>query len=82
MRRSKNTLLLNHLVGTKEGRRWQLDDNGLGGPEIDHYFELCRLLNRNVSGLSTFEDLSYKGSNSAVHGDKIHAIGHKPSAST
>src|SRR6516162_9148692 len=79
MRRSKSTLLINQLVGTQEGRRWQLDANGLGCPEIDHYFELCRLLNRNVSGLSAFEDFSYKGSNPAVHGDKIHAIGHKPS---
>ena len=51
--------LLDHLVGGSEQRRWHGKAERFGRFEVYHQLEFRRLLNRQIAGLGTFEDLVY-----------------------
>src|SRR5262249_40070501 len=46
--------------------------------EIDHKFELCRLLHRQIGWLCAFQDLVHISSGRTVQVEKVHAVIHKP----
>src|SRR4051794_2239196 len=46
-----------HLVGAGEQRRWHIEAKCLGGRQIDGEIELGRLLDRNIAGLRTAQNL-------------------------
>ena len=48
---------LNHLIRPKKHRLRNRDTNLLGCFEIDHQLKLCRLLDRQIRGLGTFQNL-------------------------
>ena len=50
-------LSLDHLVGACHQCRGHRNSQGIGGLEIDHQLELCRLLDRDVSDLGATEEL-------------------------
>src|SRR5262245_16219304 len=70
-------MLLDNLVGSREHRRWDRQAEGLGGLEIDHQLERCRLLNREVGGLGAFEDLVDVISRAAKHVRKTGRVGYQ-----
>jgi hypothetical protein len=41
-----NSLLFDHLVGTREQRNWRVEAKRLGGVEVDHELEFGRILHR------------------------------------
>ena len=49
---------LDHLVGASEQRRRHGEAESFRSLQVDHQFELRRLLDRQVRGLSPFEDLA------------------------
>ena len=51
--------LFEHLIGQQEQRWRHRDPQRLGGLQIDHELELHGLLDREVGGLGTFQDLVY-----------------------
>src|SRR5262252_7184337 len=66
-----------HLVRPRQhiGRNRKV--NLLGSFEIDDELELLRLLDGNVGGFSSFEDLIYISGGPAVQVGKAHAVAHK-----
>jgi hypothetical protein len=48
---------LNHFVGAQQQRLGDREPKRLGHLDIDHRFQLRRLLYGEISGRSTFEDL-------------------------
>jgi hypothetical protein len=55
-RRSKKTLLFDHLVGAAKQRRRHLDAERFCCLEVDYQLELGRLLDRKVGGLLAAQD--------------------------
>src|ERR1700716_3990560 len=53
----KSAALFDHVVGAGEQCRWHNDAKRLCGLQIDHQFELGRLLDRQVGRLRTLENL-------------------------
>ena len=51
--------------------------SGFGGLEIDHQLEFSRLLNRQVTGLGTLEDLVHKNSSAAKKVKGVRPIADK-----
>src|SRR5262249_48024235 len=51
--------LFDHLVGAAEQRQWQCDADCVCGIEVDHQFDLYRLLYREHSRLLAFEHSAY-----------------------
>ena len=49
--------LFDHLIHAGEQRRRHCNAEGLGGNQIDHDLELCRLFNRQFSGLCPAQNL-------------------------
>jgi hypothetical protein len=49
--------LFNHLIRPLQERRRDRQTEGLGGLEVDHEFELRRLLDGQVGGPGALEDL-------------------------
>ena len=56
MHRSKIAQLLDHLVGAQKQRRRHLHPDGLGHLEINDQFKLSWVLNRQLSGISAFNN--------------------------
>src|ERR1044071_7222914 len=50
--------LLDHLVGEAEQFGWHFNAERLGGFGIDGHVKFCRLYNRQVRGLLTFQNAS------------------------
>jgi hypothetical protein len=50
----QTAFLFDHLVGAGEQRLRQGEAERLGGLEVDHQLELCRLFNRQITRLCTF----------------------------
>src|SRR5262249_9637143 len=73
-----STELFDHLVGARQQHRRNFEAERLGGLEIDHQLEFRGLIDREVLGLGTFENLRHVVGAAAVHGREIDAIGHEP----
>src|SRR2546426_5935208 len=76
--RRTSTPLFDHLVRPEQDRLRDREAERLGGLEVDHELELCRLLDRQVAGLGAFEDFVNVGGRTAVQRGNVRAIGHEP----
>src|SRR6266542_778402 len=68
---------LNHLVRSQQQRWRDRQAEGLGSLEVDHQLELRRLLNGEVGGLSTFEDLVHVACGTAEIVGEFRAVAHQ-----
>src|SRR6266581_4638572 len=66
-----------HLVGAGEQRRRYLQPNCSRGLEIDHEFELCGLLNGQVSRLGALQNLVDVRRGTSVLVRQIRPVGHE-----
>src|SRR5207247_2955576 len=73
--RRTSTPLFDHLVRPEQDRLRDREAERLGGLEVDHELELCRLLDRQVAGLGAFEDFVNVGGRTAVQRGNVRAIG-------
>src|SRR4030095_8563052 len=70
--------LFDPLIRPRQQRRWDREAEGLGGLEVDHQLELCRLLDREVAGLGALEDLVSVDGGTPHQITEIRAITHQP----
>src|SRR3954451_13661690 len=68
----------NHLVRGRQQRRRHGKVERLRGLEVDHQFELGRLLHRQVGRLLTLEDAIDVAGGAPVAVDRVDAVGHQP----
>ena len=61
MHRSKNTSLLDYLVGAQHDRRGHLKTERLGGPAVHDHFEFCRELHRKIARLLAAQNAIHIG---------------------
>jgi hypothetical protein len=59
LRKIPKTQSPNYLVGPTKRSIWDAQSQRLGGPEVDNQLELCRLLDGNIAGSSTSQNLVY-----------------------
>src|SRR6185503_14869337 len=69
--------LLDHLIGPLSERLGDYEAEGLRGLEVDDELELRGLLDRNVSGPGTFQNLVHEDGRLSVHVSEIRAIAHQ-----
>ena len=69
--------LFDYLVCIHEHSRWNCKVKSLGRLQIDDQLEFRRLLDRQVSRLSSLEDFVYVVRGAAVHFRQSYAIGHQ-----
>src|SRR5207247_1276572 len=69
--------LFYHLVGAGEQRRWHDDAKRLSGLQIDHQFELGRLLDGQVRRFRSLENLAYVDRGAPIQIRKIRSVGHE-----
>src|SRR5262245_34410461 len=69
--------LFDHLVGEAEQFGWHFNAERLGGFGIDGHVKFCRLHNRQVRGLLTFQNASRIDCGLAIRLRQIGAITHK-----
>src|ERR1700730_16201091 len=69
--------LLDHLVGTREKRRWHIDSKRLGGFEIDHQLELGWPLDWQLTGVCACKNPSDIRRGLREDRRKIRTIGHQ-----
>src|SRR5262249_808858 len=74
---SKLGSLLDHLVSEAEQFGWHFNAERLGGFGIDGHLKFCRLHNRQVRGLCTFENGSRIDCGLAIRLRQISAITHE-----
>src|SRR6266702_8700056 len=67
---------LDHLVGTQQNRRRQLDAEALRGLRIDHELEVGRTLDRQLRGLRSAEHLADHAAGLPEPTEQVDAIGH------
>ena len=67
-----------HLVGAQQERRRQLDADRFGGLEIDDQLKPGRLLDRQIGGLRTVENLRHVGGDAAQARLDMDSVGHEP----
>src|SRR5215831_16757939 len=77
MQCSKLGSLLDHLVSKAEQFGWHFNAERLGGFGIDGHVKCCRLHNRQVRGLLTFQNASRIDCGLAIRLRQIGAITHK-----
>src|SRR5262245_5261064 len=68
---------LDHLVGGHLHDRRHCQAERLGGLEIDHEFEFCSLIDRQLSGLLALEHPSYVASSSTIAISHIRSIAYQ-----
>src|SRR5439155_17477767 len=69
--------LLDDLVRPEQERLRHRESERLGGLEVDDQLELGRLLDGQIPGLRTLENLVHVGGGAAVQVRKVRAIGHE-----
>src|SRR5262245_54253121 len=69
--------LLDHLIGSGEDRRRDGQPEGFGGLEVDDELELGRLLDRQIGGLGTLENLVHVNGSAPVEVKNVRAIRHE-----
>ena len=57
MQRSKTALLFDHLIGAKQKRVWDRQPDRFGGCQIDDQIKFGRLLDRDIAGLRSAQNL-------------------------
>ena len=67
-------LLFDHLVGAAEQRHRKGETQRLGGLQVDHQLELCRLFDRQIGRLGAFQDLIYLGRGATVHVREVRPV--------
>src|SRR5262245_1418805 len=77
MQCSKLGSLLDHLVSEAEQFGWHFNAERLGGFGIDGHVKFCRLHNRQVRGLLTFQNASRIDCGLAIRLRQISAITHE-----
>ena len=55
----------NHPIRSQKDRLGHRDSKHFGGFEVNYQFELCRLLDRKVSGFGALENLVHENGRSA-----------------
>src|SRR5262245_25698769 len=75
--RGPSTPSFNHPVGGHLHDRRHRQAERLGGLEIDHEFESCSLIDRQLSGLLALENPSYVASSSAIAISHIRSIAYQ-----
>src|SRR5439155_27187693 len=70
---------LNYFIRPVQYRLRNRQPDLLGGLEVDDQLELCRLLHRQIGGLSAFQNLVHIRSRAPVQVNNAHAVAHKPS---
>src|SRR5436309_11201077 len=73
---------LNHLIRLRQHRLGDREAQCLRGFQVDHQFELGRLLDGQVAGLGTLENLVDVGRGAPKQIRLVRSIGHKAPAST
>src|SRR5215470_13199175 len=68
---------LNDLIRPRQHRRRDGQAERLGGLEVDDELELGRLLDREIGGLGTLEDLCHIGSGASIEISEIRAVAHE-----
>jgi len=64
-----------HLVGVRDERRRYVKAECVGSLEVEHQFELGRLLDRQIARRRPFKNLVDKVGRAATQLDEIHPIG-------
>src|SRR5229473_6105404 len=65
---------LDDLICPPQHRRRDRQAEGLGGLEVDHQLELCRLLDGQVARVRALQDLVDENGNTSVEHGKVHAV--------
>ena len=79
MRCSKQSFLFDHLIGGEQQSRRHCQSERLGRPEINHEFEFCWLLNRQVAGALAIENSDNICGDLAVQFDAVGRVGSQAS---
>src|SRR5262249_56824051 len=77
LREQKAWNSLNQRISLCDEERRNFETERLGGLEIDHQLELGGLLDRQVGGLRTLENLVHVGSGAPIQISKVRSIGHE-----
>ena len=65
---------LDDLVGAAEQRHRKGETQRLGGLQVDHQLELCRLFDRQIGRLGASQDLIYLGRGATVHVREVRPV--------
>jgi hypothetical protein len=68
---------LDHLVGPQQDRSRQVDSDGFGSLEIEYEFKFRWLLDRQISGLRSLQNLGDEGGRTPINWRCIGTIGHE-----
>src|SRR6267142_5587319 len=71
--------LFDHVIRPLQERRWDREAEGLPGLEVDDEFELRRLLDGEIGGLGSLEDLVHIRRGPAGEVRDARAVCHQPS---
>src|SRR5262249_50374754 len=71
--------LSNHLIRSRQHVRWNCYTDLLGGFEVDHQFELRRLLDGNVGWLGSLQYFFHENRGALIQFRAVGSVGHQSS---